>query len=243
MNMNKELCNHSNETDRCVNTYNYNHYHCNCCGESGAGNIGIAPEIGDNGNWFLGGEDTGVKARGEDGKSAYQTAVEHGFTGTEFEWIESLKGDKGEPGNQGAAGPQGPKGDTGAAGPQGPVGNFAAMDVLFDGVANVEGNTYQLSKAISGYKSLIIEFAIKYKSNDWGRQHRLIPDPIISNFKDQYSNIMYTTSSNNNLYQYGVTCCFPTSTTFHLGWVSKGNTSDSSRNIIDAGILKIYGLK
>ena len=31
--------------------------------------------------------------KGEDGKSAYQIAVENGFIGTESEWLESLKGD------------------------------------------------------------------------------------------------------------------------------------------------------
>ena len=35
---------------------------------------------------------------GEPGKSAYQHAVDNGFKGTEQEWLESLKGDKGEPG-------------------------------------------------------------------------------------------------------------------------------------------------
>ena len=34
--------------------------------------------------------------KGEDGKSAYQIAVENGFIGTESEWLESLKGDKGD---------------------------------------------------------------------------------------------------------------------------------------------------
>ena len=29
--------------------------------------------------------------KGDDGKSAYQIAVEHGFKGTEEEWLESLK--------------------------------------------------------------------------------------------------------------------------------------------------------
>lgn len=37
--------------------------------------------------------------QGKDGKSAYQIAVENGFVGTEAEWIESLKGVKGDPGN------------------------------------------------------------------------------------------------------------------------------------------------
>lgn len=35
---------------------------------------------------------------GEDGKSAYQSAVENGFIGTEKEWLNSLKGEKGEDG-------------------------------------------------------------------------------------------------------------------------------------------------
>ena len=35
--------------------------------------------------------------KGEDGKSAYQIAVELGFVGTEEEWIASLKGKDGGP--------------------------------------------------------------------------------------------------------------------------------------------------
>ena len=34
----------------------------------------------------------GGGAQGADGKSAYQIAVEHGFSGTETEWLASLKG-------------------------------------------------------------------------------------------------------------------------------------------------------
>ena len=41
------------------------------------------------------------------GKSAYEIAVEKGYTGTEIEWVASLAGEKGEKGD---------KGDTGAAG-------------------------------------------------------------------------------------------------------------------------------
>lgn len=56
---------------------------------------------------------------GADGKSAYEIALENGFTGSQSEWLESLRG---EPGPQGATGPQGPKGEVGPAGPVGPVG-------------------------------------------------------------------------------------------------------------------------
>ena len=89
---------------------------------------------------------------GEDlprGKSAYEVAVENGFSGTETEWLASLKGATGAPGangkdgtdgktpyvgdngnwyigaddtgkpSRGAKGDKGEKGDTGAQGPQG----------------------------------------------------------------------------------------------------------------------------
>lgn len=59
--------------------------------------------IGDNGNWHIGGQDSGVAATGPQGE----------------------KGDPGEPGAQGEkgdTGPQGEKGDAGAIGPQGPQG-------------------------------------------------------------------------------------------------------------------------
>ena len=40
----------------------------------------------------------------EDGESAYQIAVDHGFVGTEEEWLASLKGAKGDKGDTGADG-------------------------------------------------------------------------------------------------------------------------------------------
>lgn len=75
---------------------------------------GHSPYIGNNGNWWIGAEDTGVAATGPqgpqgiqgiqgqaglagsdgqdgaDGKSAYQYAVEGGYTGTEAEFAEKL---------------------------------------------------------------------------------------------------------------------------------------------------------
>lgn len=56
------------------------------------------------------------------GPSAYEVAQGEGFTGTEDEWLASLKGPqgatgaKGATGATGATGPQGPKGDTGPSG-------------------------------------------------------------------------------------------------------------------------------
>lgn len=77
--------------------------------------------------------------QGPAGKSAYQIAVDNGFTGTEEQWLASLKGadgtmtfedltpeqkaslkgdkgDKGDPGDKGEKGDKGDKGDTGATG-------------------------------------------------------------------------------------------------------------------------------
>lgn len=69
---------------------------------------------------------------GADGKSAYQIAVDAGYTGTETEWLASLKGEKGDageagaPGEKGENGDRGEKGDTGAAGKDGTNGKDGA---------------------------------------------------------------------------------------------------------------------
>ena len=65
---------------------------------------------------------SGGGGTGVDGKSAYEIAVEHGFIGTEEEWLASLKGEKGDPGAQGEAGEKGDKGDKGDTGAQGERG-------------------------------------------------------------------------------------------------------------------------
>lgn len=51
------------------------------------------PHIGENGNWYVGNEDTGKPSRGDkgpDGKSAYQYAVEGGYTDTEANFYADL---------------------------------------------------------------------------------------------------------------------------------------------------------
>ena len=64
------------------------------------GENGKTPYVGDNGNWYIGVDDTGKPSRGAKGD----------------------KGEKGEKGDTGAQGIQGEKGDTGAQGPQGAAG-------------------------------------------------------------------------------------------------------------------------
>ena len=52
-------------------------------------------------------------AKGDPGESAYQIAVDHGYVGTEEEWLASLHGATGATGPQG---PQGPQGEPGVSG-------------------------------------------------------------------------------------------------------------------------------
>lgn len=86
--------------------------------ESGGGGVGLTPHIGYNGNWWLGADDTGQPARGEQG--------ERGLRGERGEQGErGLPGERGIQGLQGAQGIQGlpgVKGDAGAKGEQGERG-------------------------------------------------------------------------------------------------------------------------
>lgn len=54
--------------------------------------------------------------------SAYAIAVQHGYRGTEAEWLASLTGPAGPQGEAGPAGPEGPAGPQGETGPEGPQG-------------------------------------------------------------------------------------------------------------------------
>ena len=56
------------------------------------------------------------------GQTPYDLAKLNGFKGSLDEWLNSLKGEKGNIGPQGPAGPQGETGPQGATGPQGPQG-------------------------------------------------------------------------------------------------------------------------
>lgn len=95
-------------------------------------------------------------APGKDGKSAYEIAVDNGFSGTEAEWLLSLKGETGA---------TGPKGDTGETGPKGDKGDSptteelniliaAAVDKkLFGGKAATVSSTEDLNKVLNNEES------------------------------------------------------------------------------------------
>lgn len=111
-------------------------------GDKGAdGSQGVQGERGEKGEKGEKGADgkDGVNGKdglnGENGKSAYELAVDNGFSGTLSEWLNSLKGvdgkdgakgdkgDTGERGAQGIQGIQGEKGDKGDTGAQGLKGD------------------------------------------------------------------------------------------------------------------------
>lgn len=60
--------------------------------------------------------------RGEKGYSAYEVAVKNGYTGTETEWLATLKGEKGEKGEPGVNGTDGKPGKDGVDGNNGADG-------------------------------------------------------------------------------------------------------------------------
>jgi hypothetical protein len=93
-----------------VNYFNY----CGCCSK---GDVD-AVTIGENGNWFIDGEDTGVSAKGEPGES----------------------------GPAGPIGPQGEKGDPGEPGPVGPKGDFGG--ITYSTTEILTGDTWIDGKSI-----------------------------------------------------------------------------------------------
>lgn len=88
----------------------------------------------------------GIKINGNvisavDAKSAYVIALEHGFIGSEDEWLASLKGAKGEKGEQGIQGVQGEKGQNGKDGTNGTNGIDGVDGKDGIGITNAEINT------------------------------------------------------------------------------------------------------
>lgn len=83
-------------------------------------------------------------AVGDNGKSAYQIALDNGFVGTELEWLESLKGAPGTPGIQGPPGTDGLPGAPGANGTNGIDGQ--------DGADGTDG-----SNGLSAYELAVFE--------------------------------------------------------------------------------------
>ena len=105
---------------------------------------GITPHIGANGHWFIGTEDSGVVAGGQNGQSAYELAKSLGFDGDEQAWLESLRGEPGEAGEAGEAGAKGDKGDPGA--PLKVEKFFSSVTEMEEHIADIEVKTFVIAK-------------------------------------------------------------------------------------------------
>ena len=80
-------------------------------------------------------------SKGTDGKSAYEIAIEHGFVGTETEWLESLKGVDGK---------DGLNGEDGLPGRDGIDGKSAYIIAVEHGFSGTENEWLQSLKGADG---------------------------------------------------------------------------------------------
>ncbi len=114
-----------------------------------AGAISEGISIGGNGNWHIGGQDTGVAAAGPQGEKG-----DPGETGARGEPGET--GPKGEKGDAGAVGPQGPQGIQGPRGLQGATGATGAQGPA--GANGADGKSAYQYAQDGGYTGTEAEF-------------------------------------------------------------------------------------
>lgn len=156
-----------------------------------AGKDGITPHIGDNGNWYLGDTDTGKPSRGAtgakgdtgatgargpkgdkgaNGKSAYQYAMEGGYTGTETEFVEKLAQEQ-LTGTTGTLTPEQVYNAVSAGIPVKVQYTDSTYGLLYFTTFNVaESFSVIVSQTIVYYKGVYVlaELAGYTLSNDWG---------------------------------------------------------------------------
>lgn len=214
---------------------------CDSCGN--------APYIGENGNWYIGNDDTGVSAKGEGGLTPHVGENGNWFTGDVDTGIaaQGPKGDAGEPGPQGDMGPAGLQGSRGPAGVQGPKGDmgdagapglFSAMDLIFDGAASEVNKSYALLKPITDYKMLYVEVSCYNRGTPgWINHHTCILMPKVSNVLYQYGCLMYCWQ-NNDMERVSAFWHFPAASTLMTDALEEIPEMDT-----DTRITKIYGLK
>ena len=103
-------------------------------------------------------------SKGTDGKSAYEIAVEHGFVGTETEWLESLKGVDGK---EGVNGKDGCDGRNGADGLPGKDGKDGADGLLGrDGINGTDGKSAYIIAVEHGFSGTENEWLQSLKGAD-----------------------------------------------------------------------------
>ena len=99
-----------------------------------------------------------ISEKGKDGKSAYEIAIEHGFVGTEADWLESLKGVDGKDGCDGRNGVDGLPGKDGKDGADGLPGR--------DGINGTDGKSAYIIAVEHGFSGTETEWLQSLKGSD-----------------------------------------------------------------------------
>ena len=114
-----------------------------------------------------------ISEKGKDGKSAYEIAAEHGFVGTETEWLESLKGVDGKDGVNGKNGCDGRNGVDGLPGKDGKDGadgvpghNGADGKNGVDGINGSDGKSAYIIAVEHGFSGTENEWLQSLKGAD-----------------------------------------------------------------------------
>ena len=105
-----------------------------------------------------------ISEKGNDGKSAYEIAVEHGFVGTETEWLESLKGVDGKDGVNGKDGCDGRNGVDGLTGKDGKDGADGLPGR--DGIDGTDGKSAYIIAVEHGFTGTENEWLQSLKGAD-----------------------------------------------------------------------------
>lgn len=105
-----------------------------------------------------------ISEKGKDGKSAYEIAVEHGFVGTEVEWLESLKGVDGKDGVNGKDGCDGRNGVDGLLGKDGKDGADGLPGR--DGIDGTDGKSAYIIAVEHGFTGTENEWLQSLKGAD-----------------------------------------------------------------------------
>ena len=103
-------------------------------------------------------------SKGTDGKSAFEIAVEHGFVGTEAEWLESLKGVDGKDGVNGKDGCDGRNGVDGLPGKDGKDGADGLPGR--DGIDGTDGKSAYIIAVEHGFTGTENEWLQSLKGAD-----------------------------------------------------------------------------
>lgn len=105
-----------------------------------------------------------ISEKENDGKSAYEIAVEHGFVGTETEWLESLKGVDGKDGVNGKDGCDGRNGIDGLTGKDGKDGADGLPGR--DGIDGTDGKSAYIIAVEHGFTGTENEWLQSLKGAD-----------------------------------------------------------------------------